>query len=213
MSQTTHKFIVAIAEDRLADADALLKTVVNEKVSERIRKVETELDEGIFDRFAAKGAGAAAKVGALAKNFGTKVAGGASAAKSAVTGDFKGAAAKLGAAQDTTDKNDPAVAAKKAKLDSIVASVKKDLDSLFPNDPGVQDVVDALTDLSSSAAPAAVTPPPLPSAHKRAPHPFSKIGKSAPAPKPAAPAKAKAPVAKTAPVVKKAPVAKPVAKK
>lgn len=141
------QFINALLSDDLATADKHLKDVVETKLVARIQEADEQLGEGFFDRLGAGAAGAKAGLGTKAQNFMTGVKGGAKAAGQALTGNLGKAALTLGKTAGAINKNDPQVAQKAAKVQSITGTVQNDLEKLFPGDPAIQKVLAALAEL------------------------------------------------------------------
>ena len=153
------QLISTLLKDDYATAGKQLNNIMAGKLSERVRDIDAKLEEGFFDRVAAKASGAKAGIKAGIKNFGTKVKGGSKAAGQMLTGKFGKAATTLQGTQKAANKNDPKKAAKVAKLASITKSVSKDLNALFPGDPAVAKALAALVNIGKVAT---STPPPLP---------------------------------------------------
>ena len=152
------QFINALLADDMATADKHLQAVVSNKIVSRIQEADEQLGEGFFDRLGAKASGTKASIGAKAQNFMTGIKGGAKAAGQVLTGNMGKAALTLGKTAGAMNKNDPQVAQKAAKVQSISGTIENDLEKLFPGDPAIQKVLAALGELGKTKPVVAKTP-------------------------------------------------------
>jgi len=157
MSQLHKKIIYNLSEGNYSEANKHLEQLVESKVRERINQSLQQVDEGLFDRLAAKTAGGVVGLKAKAQNLGTKLSAkpkaAIQAAKGAVTGTgFDAAANTLKTAAQDIAANDPRKKAKAAQANNLMASFAKDLSKLYP-DVNVQKVLSNLrTQLNFSKA-------------------------------------------------------------
>lgn len=167
------QFLNSLLADDLSKANSQLKAIVERKQLTRIRNIDAQLEEGLFDRLGAQASGMKANLGARAANFGTKVGGGLKAAGQALGGNFKGAASSLNKAQATAGKNDAKVAGELAQAKSITNSMLGDLKKLYPTENPV-DILQAVIDDLKSSKPTFGTPVSIPKPKVKAAAPARK---------------------------------------
>jgi hypothetical protein len=133
-----HKqFIHGVTDDNYVKANEALEAIIEAKLRQKIQTSLKQVDEGLFDRLGAQAAGVGANWKAKAQNFGNRVSSSAKAIGQNIGGAVTGKGFSAGQKTvDTANKqiaaNDPAKRKKAAQADSILASVKKDLQTLYP---------------------------------------------------------------------------------
>lgn len=208
MQASYKKFILLISEGNYAEANKVIETIAEQKIAKRIQQ---QVNEGIFDRLGARAAGLGAGIKARVQNLGTRVGSAAKAVGQNVVGAATGKG--FGQGQATVDAankdiagNDPRKRAKAAQADNLIASFGKDLSILYPGLNVAKLLKSLRTQLNFAAAaapaPAAAstsTPVATAAPAAAAPAPAPKT----PAPTGAVPAAAKSapkPVRKSAPL-------------
>lgn len=127
------QMINSVLADDFATANTQLKGIMENQFVARIREIDSQLEEGFFDRLGAHAAGAKAGIGAKLSNFATGVKGAAKAGGQAIKGDLGKAALTLGKTQGAINKNNPKAAQNTAALESLKNTIANDIKKLFPN--------------------------------------------------------------------------------
>lgn len=136
--KTYKQFLYHITENDYHKANQCLEALFEAKLRNRINVSIQRVDEGLFDRLGAKASGFTAGLKTKAQNIGTRVGSAAKAVGQNIVGaatgqGFSAGQATVDAANKQIAGNDPRKAAKAAKADSIIASMEKDLSTLYPN--------------------------------------------------------------------------------